>query len=136
MRALPRVYTGSLITAKCDPDEKVQYRIEPIKHGLRTHIVSETIDEDTRGKAIIDWATGSYQILALSLKELIGLKDADGKKPFELEFEEVTIFKTKLQRVKFECIDRLPRELYDELSHIVGNTSRDTDKELGSTLDS
>jgi len=136
LKALPRKLIEDWRTAECDPTGETEYVIVPLTNTVTTHIPGRhiiqvpIIDEET-GKQKIDeedepvfggdFNFGAVQIdkVRFSLKNLKGVIDPDTGKPFQLIFVQEKIAGRNHSAVRADCLDRLPRELYVEISQAV-----------------
>ena len=126
MRALPERLATDWIKAKCDPDGKVEYKIEPLINRL-------TLDIGMRANKPegIDRTGSVFDGVAFGLKGLRGLMYENGPvlAPFELEFEEVTIGRETVTCVTNRCLRAIPNILIVEISNAVAEISGITEKE-------
>ncbi len=157
MKALPMRFASTWRKAECDAEKDdsdniikegtVEYLLEPINNRMKMQIGSENVKangfEMRKGKKRIKYkieiAGLTYASVSLALKGLRGLIDPETGKDLELIFEPITISSTEYQRVSYECLDRIPTELLNELAEQIGlmsTLSEEEKKEVNFTVTS
>jgi hypothetical protein len=108
MKALPARLSTRTITAEVDPS--ITFTIEPPVNEIHSYIEGRNIEFDENTKAWNFNPGGrAYDLVGFSLTGLTGLEN------FALIFDDVKIGGRTFKRVKDECLDRLPKPLYDEI---------------------
>jgi len=140
MKALPEKYQVRTITAQCDAT--VTFEIEPLTNQIVSHIQGINLHENEGEKRELlcpeckkkftrereytyDSGGASYDIVGFGLKALSGLEG------LELEFDETRVGRKFIKRVKDECINRIPKILFDEILVAIqsGNDVSEEDSE-------
>ena len=131
MKALPKRVGEPWVKCKCDPSVEYQMRLLPRHVAL--HIASQNTDIDTTGgepQVVMKTLWYSYDTLRFALRGLRGLEDPDTGQDFTLHFDRVNIRGNITRAVTCECIDRLPLELFSELSEAAINAGGMTEEEV------
>lgn len=146
LKALPKKLLEEWRVAECDPTGETEYIIAPLSNTAITHISGRhiiqvpIIDEETGQQKLDedeeplfggDFNFGAVQIdkVRFSLKNVKGLIDPDTGQSFQLVFVQEKIAGQNHAAVRADCLDRLPKALYEEISQAVGAMDNTPNKE-------
>lgn len=108
MKALPARFSTQTHTSKVDPS--ITFTIEPFYNAVSSYIEGTNIEfHEAEKKWEFNPGGRAYDVVGFSLQALTGIET------FSLIFENVKIGSRKFKRVKDECIDRIPKSIYDEI---------------------